>query len=639
MPDTIDWTSQELINTLSPANTTEDIIAWSPEELKKMIQEDYKEDIDALSSDKQKMLLEKWKNESPKNIEIFDRLIAQVKSGSIQNREVNVETEEANVQNEKVSVDTKTGEKENQTAEKLETASSTAKKALEFSKNIEKVVWDTYKWDIQASIANDIQNQKTQEYFSSLGIDLKDQEILSKPETQNILLARASVRVYTEKRDEIIGKHPEFKWNLEWSLDNLDSLRFSLGIEEKSTAKNVNKLLSDVPRDTRWQVVDTVTWLTKSNPDTVVTRTGDTIRFNDPKNEKYSYEIDLSREPPKLAKALNGLSISRNIEPLSEKKKELGKLEWDIQKLTEAVSGQKANEKINTIQSVDTSFLDEQTKDGKNPEMKKSLEQYTNSKKYLAQALTDGKPAERINAIQKMKETNSSLEDIRRKTINTENMDNPKQGELEQSLWKEQEALTYLGTLYQQLVDKSGQIQLLKEQTKNEGNNEDFEKNALYNLNFLSYIWYDALGQEGLERIIRGLNSSYNPHKDEIGTINLNEKLDTPKTQALTLAIANLVRNGRQQQSRWGIDTNQQKQEQSQKSWDTVDKSDPVIAARQTQSFGFREGLIWVRWNMSQEWWSLKTQSQFDKALLGIDPLPSANSAEQNIERSTNHIA
>lgn len=185
-----------------------------------------------------------------------------------------------------------------------------------------------------------------------------------------------------------------------------------------------------------------------------------------------------------------------------------------------------------------------------------------------------------------MKEANQALDGTRRKLINPENMNNPKQEVLEQALWKEQESLTYLEILYQPLVDKSGRIKTLKEQTKNEETDEDFDKNARYNLNFLAYIGYDGLGQENMERIIRTLNSPENPKRSEIGEIDLNKKLDTPKTQALTLALANLVRAGRKDEIKPGTEQTpeQKKTEESQKTWDGVDKTDPIIAARQTQS-------------------------------------------------------
>ena len=87
-----------------------------------------------------------------------------------------------------------------------------------------------------------------------------------------------------------------------------------------------------------------------------------------------------------------------------------------------------------------------------------------------------------------------------------------------------------------------------------------------------------------MERVIRTLNSPENPKRSEIGEIHLNEKLDTLKTQALTLAIANLVRAGRKENIQTVPTEKDMKNEASQQSWDDVDKTDPIIAARQTQS-------------------------------------------------------
>ena len=67
-----------------------------------------------------------------------------------------------------------------------------------------------------------------------------------------------------------------------------------------------------------------------------------------------------------------------------------------------------------------------------------------------------------------MKEANRMLDETRTKMINPENMNNPKQGILEDSLWDEQESLTYLETLYKSLIDKSSRAGILEGQTKNE---------------------------------------------------------------------------------------------------------------------------------------------------------------------------
>lgn len=469
--------------------------------------------------------------------------------------------------------------------------------------------------DLPADLAKTISKQTGKEVKTIADIEINWGE--KKTDIKNIVdsyyLANFGI-------EENVTKRLEWKKSKDEVQNAFSELRNSarkLEIPVDAQSKDIQKLLPDISDKKQTQVVDAVSSLTRSAPETIVTRTGEKLSFVDPKNTRYNYEIDLSQEPPKLAKALNGLSISRNIESLSEEKKELGKLEWDVQKLTAAINGQKASESINTIAWVDTSLLDEQTKDGKSPEEKQSLEQYVSIKKSLAQVLVTWSLIERLKVIQKMKEANHSLDGTRRKMINPENMTNPKQEFLEQSLWKEQEALTYLETLYQPLVDKSGRIKTLKEQTKNEWSNEDFEKNAEYNLNILTTLGYDKLGQKNMERIISFLNSPENPKKSEIGEINLNQKLDTPKNQALTLAIANLVRAGRKENPKnWEEQTSQQKKnEESQSGWDGVDKTDYIIAYRQTQSSGFKEALASVGRNMTQEWWELKMRWQLNSAL------------------------
>jgi len=114
-----------------------------------------------------------------------------------------------------------------------------------------------------------------------------------------------------------------------------------------------------------------------------------------------------------------------------------------------------------------------------------------------------------------MQQENQSLDNTRRELINTENMSNPKHEILETALWNEKESLTYLETLYQPLVDKTARINTIESSSKDKKTDTTFESDAAYNLNFLSYIGYDALGQDGLERVIERLNSSNNPRRDE----------------------------------------------------------------------------------------------------------------------------
>ena len=143
-------------------------------------------------------------------------------------------------------------------------------------------------------------------------------ESIASPEVQSILMAHISTRVYLENKDSILKTNPE----LGKQYDNLDRNKYALGVSGKIEAKDIWQIPTDIPKSDREAITSTVNSLTKWSPDTLVTRTGDRLTFSDPRNERYSYEIDMSKQPPRLAKTRNGLSISRDVVGLSPEQKE-----------------------------------------------------------------------------------------------------------------------------------------------------------------------------------------------------------------------------------------------------------------------------------------------------------------------------
>jgi hypothetical protein len=275
----------------------EEIVKLCPPDIVEDVREDYAEKIKALGPDEQKKILDLWKNEYKKTLWVLISLIRWLKITS-QDR---ISTSQEILTTTVISV---WEEKEKRLySEALEASKS----ALNITKSIEKTVGNTYTSEIQSRIETSYTDDKTQGYFKTLGIDITHPEARSNPEVQKILEARVSTQVYLEKSDEISRTHPE----LNASLRELSSLRFKLGIE--STSKDITSLLPDVPRDTRNQIEQTVTTINSGFPDNPITRKGDVLSLKDPRNDRLSYTIDLSNQPPTISKTLKGISISREV--------------------------------------------------------------------------------------------------------------------------------------------------------------------------------------------------------------------------------------------------------------------------------------------------------------------------------------
>lgn len=312
-----------------PLSWLEEIVSACPKDMQDEIREDYGEKINSLSEEEKKELLNAWKKEDIKNINIFVRLLNQAKlkwNNTLDITKASLDATKASLVLTKANI----GDNEmNKQSEELKLVLEATKSALRATEAIEAKVWGTYKNEIQSKLASSISDPKTQEYFRGLGIDITSPEARSNPDTQKILLARASTQVYIERRGEISREYPD----IGRSFDQLESLKFKLGIE--ATSRDVVSLMPDIPRTSRESIAQVVTTINKDTPENPITRKGDTLSFKDPKNESYTYQIDIGSVPPKLKKTLNGLSIARDITPLSPEdmegvaKRDIAKKEFD----------------------------------------------------------------------------------------------------------------------------------------------------------------------------------------------------------------------------------------------------------------------------------------------------------------------
>ncbi|MBC7498309.1 hypothetical protein H7170_01575 [Candidatus Gracilibacteria bacterium] len=113
--------------------------------------------------------------------------------------------------------------------------------------------------------------------------------------------------------DAIMVKLP--KGTIKNEFQELRASAREFGLPYTERADNIKALISNQSNATQGKVIETISSLTKGSPDTLITRTGDRLTFSDPTNERYQYEIDMDKQPLKLAKTRNGLSISREIAP------------------------------------------------------------------------------------------------------------------------------------------------------------------------------------------------------------------------------------------------------------------------------------------------------------------------------------
>lgn len=104
------------------------------------------------------------------------------------------------------------------------------------------------------------------------------------------------------------------------------------GLLPPFTAKNLPSRLSDKSEKTQQEVVSAFNSINKGNPNTLITRTGDKLRWDGADGKKY--EIDMATRPLWLTKRSGILEIhqsipdTRDVEAQAKIKKELAEIQW-----------------------------------------------------------------------------------------------------------------------------------------------------------------------------------------------------------------------------------------------------------------------------------------------------------------------
>lgn len=557
---------------LPASNQLDALIALSPwlsEDLK-----GYEKQISKLSDEQQKRLLELWQIEIKnwnENIGTFSSIVKNLRKEKIETKDTALNTKDSvtNIQ-----------EKENK--QRYDDAIRAANSANISTKNISKWLNGKYDGEIQEETRQDIGKPETQKYLATLGIDASKPENLATGEVQNILLARASTQVMLRNQEKILKESPDSLKD----MDNLSSLRFTLWITDVQYARNSRTLLTDVPSANKESIVDTISTINKSSPDNLVSRTGDRISFADPKNEKYTYEIDLSKQPPQLSKSLGGLSISREIPLLTPEQKE-AKEKQDTVKKNLQNSESNYNQWIidlNQLEREESSIKwikQEKWSNGEDvqipidiysgvflTENEQKEAEYTKIKKELL--AEDIKPEDRdkkLDAIIKVTEDMkwSNLE----KLLNTGETEN--HSSINKILeWRIEKLKQLQKTNNEVIVAK---VEMNKNPPASEDTNDGFEKNAQSTLSYLTHIGYDELWQDVLDKVIASVNAK---NQWKIAEIDLskNPKLDTPQEKELLRVLAQLSRKT-----------------DIMHSWKWTDSTDEIIAVRQMSSPNWRISL------------------------------------------------
>lgn len=277
-------------------------------------------------------------------------------------------------------------------------------------------------------------------------------------------------------------------------------------------AANVKALISNQSDATQWKVIETVNSLTKWAPDTVITRDGDRLSWEDKKWSKY--EIDMAVRPPKLAKSLNGLSISKEIESVSPEQKEKQILEDKKSKVTEVVIKDAGKVQLNAPENIPDSIQD-----------KTLIESYRWAQEWYQKAKN---PTEKLETLKTLKEQNHLLEWERRKSMTTENMSDDKYAKLEEGLFKEMDWLNQLEVSLSDFIETDKKL-LTYQWVESKWTIESFDNNADANLSYLVGNNFDKLGpsaNEAMNRIITEINRTRTSNNQIDLTERLNQATD-----------------------------------------------------------------------------------------------------------------
>jgi hypothetical protein len=330
-------------------------------------------------------------------------------------------------------------------------------------------------------------------------------------------------------------------------------------------ADNVKALISNKSDATQAKVVETVWTLTKWAPDTMITRTGDKLTFNNPNDKNSQYEIDIGQNPPKLKKTIGGLSISRDIPDTQTQTKQTELINTQNKARTSLVESTKNYTSLESMSRENGTDMEKYLWElyGTNNTLKSARDI---AKKKYSEAKT---PEESLKALQELKASNADVGIASKKPefLTLERSTKPEVMKLEELLKNED---SQIDSIIQQIenyikIDK----QVKSSPRSNQMNLKDWEWDVDKSLWLLNNVWYAILGQELTEKLIDAINLKkwWKNTNNEID-LNKNPKLESFQEDEIVTWLARLTRVNN-----------------TMPSWNSVEPTDRIIAERQLTSW------------------------------------------------------
>lgn len=266
------------------------------------------------------------------------------------------------------------------------------------------------------------------------------------------------------------------------------------GILSPFNPKDLPDRITDQSNATQWKIIETVNSLTKWAPDTMITRTGDKLSFQDPKDDRYTYDIDMDKKPLVLTKKLWWLSISRELGEARDPNRE--KNDKTRSEVTTLVRG--LNEKKKEV-------LSSTMKDGSQVVSEWFSWVVSNT---LSQ-LTLRDPAG-ADFSRKMLESGANVINMEKGRLEKLVTEKKAKDPLDSDIGAIQWAIREIDALIESMQRVRDKCIIQAEDPKN--NHALWEKNTNDTLRTLVWLGFDELGQENLDALMRWISTRDNQH-------------------------------------------------------------------------------------------------------------------------------
>jgi hypothetical protein len=475
----------------------------------------------------------------------LSRILKKIEETQVATEKTQVATEKTQVATEKTQVATEKTQSQKENKERYNSAMIAQKETSLASTNIYNILPKDSQNTITTEINTKLQDinsgkipKETKSFLDSIGANTP--ESITSPEVQSILTAHISTQVYLANKDSIVRANPK----LESQFNILDRNKFALWLSGSVKVPDLGNIIPDQTKSDREAIISTVNSLTKWSPDTMITRTGDRLSFHDPKDERYSYDIDMAKRPPQLSKSLGNLSISREIVALSKEEQE------KLDKKNQAEKQLKSNQDI-LSQSKNEFWQgrrDEYILQGENKsdgiEPTNLYSQYIGENRWdharyeiLEQAYAQWDIAEtgKASALEQMQDISEKMRENNAKNILNDTLSPSDRGKITSML---ESRIYRLGTLKRSEESLARIDKKALDYTPVGWGSEQWEKNAAESLSFISELGLNNLGQQWFEEVMEAwnekkkwsinhqINLSENPKIDDIQRKEFREAID-----------------------------------------------------------------------------------------------------------------